>query len=425
MKFSGKGFALNCLSALLIALLLSAAACSDRERANPFDPQSPEYGGMGGLNAFAGNQRVYLNWGELDYDDLLGFDIIRVSLADQDTIQLNDTTLTADAVDYIDTTAENGNTYAYSLQVCLIGSDERPLTIPDLATPGRVFGWLTNENGTRVSYMTPDFRDEVYRLDGGFLEVEELQLTPNQREVWVYDFAYRQISRYDNFSGEQLEGDPVFNNTTAFVFNYQNKSLWIAYAGNTGIVRHFNSSGALAKSYQTNLEITSLAVDYLGSGVWVGSSDNKIARAGQNEVLLIDHPEFTHPEYLFSGRYSSDVWILDTGANAVFRYSNGETGKLLSGLESLTDLAVNREGTRCWVADPDADILYEINTAGNVLGTLENLERPWRLTLSPLDESVYVSGENGKISLVAPGPTVSWQMDYPSNTGKIALELRD
>ncbi|MBN2289775.1 MAG: hypothetical protein JXQ83_10620, partial [Candidatus Glassbacteria bacterium] len=70
MSFSVKDTAANLVSIMLGLFLISTLACSERERANPFDPKSPEFGGMGGLNALAGNAKVYLFWGRMEYDDL-------------------------------------------------------------------------------------------------------------------------------------------------------------------------------------------------------------------------------------------------------------------------------------------------------------------------------------------------------------------
>ena len=424
MKHSGKSVSVNGAAALLIILLIGATACSDRDRANPFDPRNPDYGEMEWLNALAGNEKVYLYWGSQDYTDLAGFDIIRVSLADQDTAVLNITTLAAHEVDFLDSTAENSITYAYNLRLLLTDSDERPMTKPDLATPGRIFGWLVTGDGGNVAYMTPDFRDQIYSLDADFMHADDLQLTPDQEEVWVLDKTYDNISRFSLY-GESLEGNPVFSNTAAFTFNYQDRSLWIAVSGSEGVLYHFGANGILAESFRTGARATSLAVNYPENGVWVGSSDKRVLRVGNGEVSQLEHSDFSHPEVVAAGRHSTIAWILDTEARILFHTTNQNQVFRLADYTDPTDIAVSDDGSICWVADPTANILYEIDLQANSVGRLENLGEPWRLTYSRYDNTVYVSGDAGKISKVGPGATLIWQVDYPNYPGKIALEFRN
>ena len=424
MKYPGKGSIGNIVPALLIILSISIIACSERERANPFDPQSPEFWGTGGLNALAGNGKVYLYWGRLDYDDLEGFDIMRVSLAAQDTAILNDTTLSPDDVDFLDSSAENDITYAYSLRLLVIDSDERPVTTPDLATPGPLFGWLVSDNGSRVFYMTPDFRDELFSLDAIFLQADDIQFAPKENEIWVLDKAYDKISRF-NLLGEQLEDNPIFSNTAAFAFNYQDNSVWIALSGSDGNLYHFNANGVLAESFRTGVTATSLAVDYPGMGLWIGSSDNRIAWVHDGRVRMIENPEFSYPEIVATGRHSTNAWILDTGARTLFLFSGEKIDWHLNEFADPTDIAVSNDGSTCWVADPLGDILYEIDENANILGRLENLGRPWKLTYSSMSNTVYVSSKTGIISKVGEGATILWQVNYPNYPGKIALEIID
>ena len=422
MKYPEKGSIGNIVPALLIILSISIIACSERERANPFDPQSPEFGGMGGLNALAGNGKVYLYWGRLDYDDLEGFDIMRVSLASQDTTILNDTTLSPDDVDFMDSSAENGITYAYSLRLLVIGSHERPVTIPDLATPGILFGWLVSGNGSQVLLMTPDFRDELLSLDADFLQADDIQFTPKNNEIWVLDKSYDKISRF-NLAGEPLEDNPIFSNTATFTFNYQDNSLWIALSGSDGNLYHFDANGVLEESFRTGLAASSLAVDYSGHGVWIGSSDNRLAWVHNGKVRLIENPEFSYPELVATGRHSANAWIMDTGAKTLFLFSGGKIDWHLTGFADPTDIAVSNDGSTCWVADPVGDILYQIDENANIIGRLENLGQPWKLTYSPMDNTVYVSSKSGMISNVGEGAVVLWQVNHPYYPGKIALEV--
>jgi len=422
LKYSGSGSLALGSVAVLMLLAIGSAACSDRERANPFDPLSPDYGGMGGLNAFAGNQRVYLYWGQLSYTDLAGFDILRVSLADQDTSVLNDTTLTAEEVDFMDVSARNGTTYAYSLRLLLIGSDELPTTVPDLATPGHTFGWLVTDNGTKVTYTTPDFRDALYSLDGDFLQVGDIQLTPDQKEIWVLDRGYDKISRF-RLSGEPLEDNPVFSNTAGFAFDYQNNSLWIAVNGSEGLLYHFDANGMPAASYRTGVWVTSLAVDYPGRGVWVGSSDGRVVGIHNGEMNQYEHGDFSRPELVAAGQ-SGIVWVLDIGQKTLFHIDKRGQVQRLGTYTDPVDIATDYDGSTCWVAEPAGDILHEINLNASIVGKVENLGQPWRLTYDPVDNAVYVSGAAGKVSKVGPGGKVFWQIDYPNYPGKIALEYR-
>ncbi|MEA2063343.1 MAG: hypothetical protein U9P14_06575 [Gemmatimonadota bacterium] len=409
--------------ALAAGLLIGTASCSDRERANPFDPNSPNYGLEGlGFNALAGNEEVLLYWDRLDYYDLAGFDVLRVCLSGQDTVVLNDSILPPDVISFIDPTPENDVSYAYSLRMLLTTSDERPVTMADIATPGLMFGWMIARNGIEVWKMTPDFRDKLFSLDSDFLQVEDIQVRPpGKTEVWVLDGAYKQMVRF-HVDGTWMDDEPLFRNTTAFLFNQDDKSLWVASDDVGGIIYHFNKNGALAESFLTGVTATSLAINFAGTGVWIGTSENRVLKVHEGKVLQVDYDGFSQPRLAASGIYSASAWVLDTALKQLFYISGENVEWEISGFVKPSDITVNSQGTICWMADPGADILYEIDLNGQITAMVKGLGQPDKLTFAPEDNTIYVSGRTGKVSKVAAGGTVIWQRELPFTPGRIALQ---
>src|SRR5262245_20649826 len=101
---------------LFVALLalLALAGCSNRERANPFDPKNPNTrGSPGGFTAIANDGFVELHWAPAAGTGLVGYHLYRRSPAD--TFVALTGLLSPSLTGYRDRGLLNGVTYTYRL----------------------------------------------------------------------------------------------------------------------------------------------------------------------------------------------------------------------------------------------------------------------------------------------------------------------
>jgi len=410
------------LSLPALVLFLALLGCSDRPRSNPLDPQNTDTDRANvGFNALAGNEQVLLHWDQLNFDDLRGIRVQRVAAGASDTITLTDSALSAKTTFFLDNNAENGTTYYYNLQFVLNGSSERPKTKPDIATPGDVFGWMELVDYGELVLMTPDFRDEITSLNATFLDITDIQVGP---AVWVLEGSSGKISRY-TLNGEAIDAGAILNSVRAFRFNQQDFTAWVAVEGANGIIYHFSSSGELLSSFNTNLPVTWLSIDYLRGQVWTGSSSPAVARFDPvvGNIVQYTDPEFVSPQVVVVGQSSTLAYVLDYGARKVFQVDNSGVAWKLGGFSNPSDIAVDRDGEYCWVTDPDADKLFEIDRRGKITAQVSGLGKPHRLTYDNRNNTIYVTGVSGEITNLSPGGIVNWQVKNPYQPGRLALQF--
>jgi len=417
------------LSITALLILLAGPGCSDRPRSNPLDPFNPDRSRTNvGFNALAGNRQVLLVWDPLDFDDIEGIRVQRFSVESADTILLNDSTLSPETTFFLDNSPTNGISYSYNLQFVLKGDPEMPKTLPDIATPGEIFGWMELYDYGEIVLMTPDFKDEIRSLDASFFNIQDVQVDPANRELWVLDGASYEIFRF-TVKGEAISEGGSISSVAAFGFGRPNHTVWIAINGNNGLLYQFNlRNGELISSCSAGLPITSIAVDNISGDIWLGSTEPIVARIKMQEsgkVVHYSHSEFVTPEGVVFGKQGTGAWILDTGAKRVFLFEDEDVVARTSRFGDPISVTVNTSGDICWVADYSRDVVYEISSSGAFTTQIANLGRPWSLSYCSFDNTVYATGESGLITKFAPGGEIIWQVQHPDKPGIIALQGPD
>lgn len=407
-----------------LIILLAGPGCSDRPRSNPLDPNNPDRDQTNaGFNALAGNGQVLLVWEPLDYEDLEGILVQRFSSESTDTVVLNDSILSPGTTYFLDNSATNGVSYSYNLQFVLKSDPEMPTTLPDIATPGEIFGWMELYDYGELVLMTPDFKDEIRRLEAAFFNIQDIQIDPSNQELWILDRASQEIYRY-TVKGEPIGEGAALSSVAAFAFSRTRRKVWVAMTGNSGMLYQFQlGSGELLSTESTNLPVTSIAVDNLSGDIWVGSSEPVVARVKVNEgkVVHYSHSEFVAPEGVVLGEQGAGVWIFDSGSRRVFLFEDEEIVSKTATFSDPTSLTVNIAGDICWASDYGSDMVYEIDRSGAFTAQIPNLGRPWSLSYSEYDNTVYASSESGLITKFAPGGEIIWQVQHPDKPGIIAL----
>ncbi|MCE5272719.1 hypothetical protein LLH00_15670 [bacterium] len=411
------------LAALALSALL-ALACSDRPRSNPFDPRNPDHEQrLAGFNALAGNNEVLLYWDPLDYEDVKGMQVERVTVGNTDTTVISDSVLALDNTSFRDPQAKNGTTYEYRLRLLLKDSEERPVTENDRATPGPSYPWVSNLDRTAVTRLTPDFRDERYDMEYSFNFVQDIQVRPDNSEIWVLDAVTAKIYRF-YFDGSYVPDQGNLGQTAAFRFNTFNHALWIASWALNSTVFRLSRAGELEVSYRTDVFPTWIELDYKYDGAWVATDENRMLYLESNGAIReITHSAFISPEKVVSGiSANSRAWVLDYDAKAIFHLTIDDVDWNLKIFSNPQDIAANDDATVCWVADMDADIVYEIDDLKNIRAQVHNLGHPTDLFWDRLDQSLYVTGGDGTISCLQSGGTVLWQTHLNNHPGQIVVQ---
>ncbi len=414
----------NTLAAVLALSVALALSCTDRPRSNPFDPQNPDAGQrLAGFNALAGNSQVLLSWDPLDYEDVKGVQVQRVTVGSTDTTVISDSVLSLDRTSFLDSQSKNGTTYEYRLRLVLKDSAERPATESDRATPGPSLVWISNYDRTVVTRLTPDFRDQRYDMEYDFNFVQDIQVRPDNNEIWVLDAVTAKIYRF-YLDGSYVLDQGNLGQSAAFRFNILNRDLWLAsWALNSTIFR-LSRTGELETSYRTDVYPMWIELDYRNNGAWVATDESRMLYLESNGVIReITHSAFISPEKVVSGiDANSQAWVLDYDAKAIFHLTLDDVDWSLKIFSNPQDIATDDAADVCWVADMDADIVYEIDDQKNVRAQVHNLGHPTDLFWNRTDQSLYVTGGDGMISCLASGGAVLWQTHLNNHPGQIVIQ---
>ena len=186
--------------ALLAFLATLLSACEGRDHANPLDPLNPDTGGRpDNLNAIAGDGKVSLEWRDLGFDDIVGYDLLRVEEETGESTFVNDGPISPSETTRSDEEVVNGHTYAYTLYFLTPAGESLP-SLSDRATPGPTTVWVADFNALSIRRISPDARDLVQSV-GGLSGPWDLSVSPAGDALWVADYSGGRVIEYD------LDGD--------------------------------------------------------------------------------------------------------------------------------------------------------------------------------------------------------------------------
>lgn len=168
---------------LLLLAGLMTVACSDRERANPLDPDNPiTHGAPTGFQAVANRRNATLTWDPVEVNGLEGYLIYR-SIGD-DTLGFYDT-VSAASTRFQDLNLMYDTTYTYAVQAVTL-TGESLLSPPDTLIPGPYNFWIAdfyNSAVWRISYDGTHVLGRKY-----FNSPDAVVYQPGEGRVWVADY---------------------------------------------------------------------------------------------------------------------------------------------------------------------------------------------------------------------------------------------
>jgi DNA-binding beta-propeller fold protein YncE len=341
------------LALAVLALALSVAGCSRRDRANPLDPANPSTGGgPTGFNAIADFGIVRLQW---DAEPGLGIDgFLLERLAPADTVYRPiGSLLPASLSRFTDFGVLNGKRYQYRLRF-VVGGAPGTRAATDEATPGDARVWVSDPGWPALLRLSPDGRDVAQAIGVG--APNGLAYDRASQYVWYTDLNDGQVGLYDpqvvatnRFSG--------FSDARELALDAVNESVWITDR-QAGRVRHLYPTGASATPGSIELldGPTGIAVDAGDRSVWICENAGGRVRHYDVDGRAISNTEFAAPWRVAVDSVTHVAWVTSLDRGLVTRIAgNGQALDTLRVASGPLGITLDRDHDRVWIADAVGD----------------------------------------------------------------------
>ena len=366
--------------AALLALLCALAlpACSQRERANPLDPQNPNSrGAPTGFNAVAGFLTVRLTWDARPDLAIDGFALQKLAAGDSLYRPLGGL-LPPNANTFLDSGVPNGAETRYRLYF-VVDAALSAASAQDVAMPGPVRPWAVDANG-RLLQLSPDGRD-LARAIGGFGSSASLAVTPNSGLIWLSDGLDGVVWRFDptTFRTEAIRG---LGRPFTMALDPFNASAWVCDLN--GLVRHYEPTGlpGAPASLDLLLEPSGVATHPADGSIWVVERSGQRVRHYTRDGAPLGARPLALPSRVAVDSATGHAWVTSLANGWVWHLS--PTMQVLDSLQlgGPIGVAVDPRRRIVWVADAEANRLVALDAAnGNVRGS-------WAAPGEPRDVSV-------------------------------------
>jgi hypothetical protein len=351
-----------CAGALLV-VLLAAAACDGRDRANPLDPRNEETRGRPDwLRAVADDRAVDLSWRSAPPVGLVAY-VLNRSTADGvflEFARIENPFTTG----LRDSGRINGVPHRYRLDIVI--EDGETIGLPEKsATPGAVVVWALENAPRGLVRASPDARDVRFR--GGPSGIPfDAECLPDGSAVWVADYFGGSVGRFDR-DGARTGGFGV-EYPFRIAVDPVRPRVWVgSYIPDRGsTLRAFDFAGGVQGEFPIASEVLDLAVDALDGACFVARG---------------------------SGRGVARVALDDT-----VRIGGGDVYAVALAVDS---------GDRVWVADPLNRKIHALGVGSlDALLTIDGLETPRAITLDS-ERHLWAATGSDAIVRLAPDGTIA------------------
>jgi DNA-binding beta-propeller fold protein YncE len=385
--------------------------CTDRKRLNPIDPQNPETGGrLRGLRIYSEQDRVVIQWKQLQLKDIQGFRIYRKQDSD---LPFNPIHLAPpDSNQFIDYGLVYNKKYDYF--VTILGGDfETPGSDTVSIIPGPTIIWATDvynrrilkishdgaheikqiavdgypwalayDNENNVLWYTDVFLNRVYNiksqtaeivLDISYGEPIDLVMDKSNDRVWVADETQGKIFVF-NRQGEKVGEKGGFERPVSIDCFLSDGSCWIADSKTKTVTKISNTLQTIVQ-IKDLIDPTSIAINQLSGDCWVADSSRILYFDIKGRLKLTIASQVSFPRYLAVDSESGNCWILDfsffASQSRLFCFNN-DGDKLLEipGFSWPENLKINPYDQSCIVTDSGAGRILKISLDGTIIGQI-------------------------------------------------------
>ena len=381
------------LLAALAVTLVTLAACSRRERANPFDPGNPDTrGAPPGFVALAADGRIDLRWDPVPTGGLTGYRLYRKTPIDTGYIAIT-TVLAPDRVSYADVGLQNGLDHAYRLFFVLAGRGETAPAAEDVATPGPQRPWVAEAGAGRLLGITPDGR-RIRIIHSGFDRPTVVAVDSVTGRVWFSDSFAGRVTSFDPGSGAVVN-IPGLVSPGALAAEPLRQSVWVCDEQND-VVQEFSASGTpLGSPIEPVLTPIGIAIAAWDRSLWICERGaDRLRRYAADRSLIWSIP-LAGPSRVATDSVAQRAWVTSFETGQVYRIAPSGTVELtLPGFGGPIGLAVDARRGHIWITEALADQITVIDRSGAVVFRVPGLSET---------RDVAVDRETGEAWAVAPG----------------------
>jgi sugar lactone lactonase YvrE len=408
---------------LVVGLAIFAASCSDRQHANPFDPQNPSTRGRPvGFVALAGNSLATLRWQTVFDGQAIGYQIYRRFEGDPDFHVLSGV-LPAYSTSYLDGGLPNGTTAHYRLYfVFPDGSSGSPAE--DDATPGPLIPWATDFGTRRLLRLTPDAH-HIAAEYGDFVGPGRVAVDAGTGLVWVADNYAGTVVILDPVQGTRVDvkgftnpqgialdathdawacdanahqsqlvhlhpsGAPAtpaaigaLDDAFDVAVNAGDQTIWVCERV-ARTVRRFLSDGSAAGAH-VGIECARVAADSATGEAWVTSLTDHCALRLSPTMSVLDSVVLQGPIGVAVDAARRRVWIADFVAGRVSVYdTNAHPLFSVTGLPQVREIALDPSSGEAWVTVSALGAVVRLSAAGRVIRSTPGLAQPYGIAIDP------------------------------------------
>ncbi len=389
----------------LLALGLASAGCSERPRANPFDPRNTSTGGRPqAFAALAGSGLVRLGWRGVGTAGLVGYQLLRLDPGD--SLYRDRFGPIGPQVDtLVDFSVQNRSTYSYRLYY-VFASGPGSLYAEDVATPSPVQPWVVQVNPGSLLRLSADGRRTVSSA-GGFSSPNRVAVNPATGHVWVANTFAGEVVVFDERGG-LLRRIGGFGFPTAIAVDAGDGSAWVCDEGTQGEVRHLDEAGqpvGLNPTFGPLDTPTGVAADPRTRDVWVCERGaNRLFKLDRDGYPLLPVPrDVPGPSRAAVDSLTGEVWVTDFDGGRVFKFApNGAPLDTVSGLAGALGVAVDHRRGLVWVAGGRANAVVALDRNGSPVARLDNVLGPRHLAVELGSGEAWVVDSADELLRVAP-----------------------
>ena len=330
---------------ILVLICLFLLSCSDREHANPFDPENPNTkGAPTGVSVISNRDSVILSWNPMDVNDLLYYLVYRMAgegdLATYDTVNVSERT-------FLDTKVVYDTKYSYAVQANTI-FNEGILSNTVSIIPGPYNFWIADFYGFSVKRVT---YDGAHILESDyFTSPIAIEADPKRNQFLIADYWNKCIYIIDKDFLEcsiiDLEDRPI-----DIAMNSSEGKFYILFLEQNQLAT-YSISGEIIETVNLPFDVsfnTHLTYDSVASNVWISGdradSVFQVVLTNSSPDLKI-HIGIIDPVKIYADPLSGGCWV--TSDSGIVRISDSGKMKIYKSNYFISDLSINPVNGDCY-----------------------------------------------------------------------------
>lgn len=417
--------------ALAAVALASLAACEDRPRTNPLDPENSQTGGdLPGITALAGNASVEIRWQRLTQSGVLGYRVLRARVGESPQYLRPNPYPSTTSGDQ-DTSVVNGTTYVYRL-IAYFSSGDSAVSPVDSATPDARRVIVLDAGEPALLRLTPDLRDVLFSQTA-IEAYEDMELDRPRSTLWLTAPLTGRVYRRhldgtaagvtldtespSDVSISELRGlgwvafpqpgivraygpdleDPAPSRVVAGVgearvveAGKREPELWIG--NDAGTVLRFTPDVVPLGRWPLGSDVVAIALDEAHSRAWVVvrllSGDNLYLIDGVDSTATRMREGLANVADISYDPVTQSLWVSERGPaleglGRLLRLDDSAvTQAQVTGIEPFGIATDDRDGT-CWTTDLKSGRLLQIAPDGTTLRASRRIDTPYAVRVDP------------------------------------------